>query len=108
MGSILMANCTKCGFNKKLFFGGGMSNFKENCSVPVYNSKANNILVKNILSSEETIDGDVFYNNPQMFEGDIRDDIDLQWDKVFLKRTGNFCPSCWEYSLVFMDVGCFD
>ena len=108
MGSILKANCKACGFNQEVYFGAGMSDFKVNCSVPVYNLKTKTFLVKNNLNSAEKAEGDMFYNNPRMFEGNIEAEPYHQWNDFLLKKTRNFCPDCKRYSLEFVDVGCFD
>ena len=106
MGTILMANCKKCGFLKdEIYYGGGMMNFMEVCNVPALNRKTGQLIVKNIFKKHS--EDIVFYNNPSMFKGKLGKDTH-QWGDIYLRRLKNHCPQCKNYSLIFSDAGCWD
>lgn len=105
MGSILKANCDKCGFEKEVWFGAGMKDFTTICNVPAITKKTGRLGVKNIL--KEHMGDYTFYSDPTMYEGELGDDAH-QWGEVMLKRENNLCPRCKNFTMVFEDNGCFD
>ena len=107
MGSILVAVCKKCGFEKEIFFGGGMLDFDNVCIIPAVNKKTGKFIIKNYLNKSTYSDNIIFYNQPEMYSGVI-DEGAHQWCDVYLKRKDNYCPECKGFTLDFEFAGCFD
>jgi len=105
MGSILMANCQKCGYEKEVWFGAGIKDFSTICNVPAITKKSGRLGVKNILKEHK--DECAFYSDPLMYEGELGDDAH-QWGEIWLKRENNLCPRCNNYTMVFKNNGRFD
>jgi hypothetical protein len=110
MGAILNAICTqKCGFKKNdIYFGAGMSNFITICDIPAINKKTGEFCVKNYFQKSSLPKHIVFYDDPEMYEGEMDALYSHQWGDVYLKVSSNLCPKCGAFSLEFRDVGRFD
>lgn len=107
MGTIVRASCCKCGFEKEVFFGGGMSDFTTKCRVPAIETKTGKFVVKNYFKKVQ-LEGDfVFYDEPRMYEGNIEDGAE-KWGEVSLKFKNNLCPYCRTFTLNFESIGLYD
>lgn len=107
MGSMVLAKCTNCDFEKEFDFGAGMMDFQTICNVPAISTKTGKFLTKNIFDKEKLKGRYLFYSDKSMHLGTISQD-DLQWGDIWLKRNENFCPVCKSFSLRFDVVGLFD
>jgi hypothetical protein len=107
MGQMLNAICNKCGFQKEVSFGAGMSDFQTVCNVPALNTKTGKLVVKNFLKVDKQANDITFYNDPKMYKGEIEDEYH-QWGDIFLSPKNNLCPKCKTYSMNFENLGNFD
>lgn len=107
MGSILIASCKNCGFKQDVWFGAGMADSDKVCDVPGINRKTGKFVVANFFKEEELKREIIFYTEPLMFKGDIKDDY-YDWGGVHICRNNNLCPKCKNYSLDIISDGCFD
>jgi hypothetical protein len=106
MGSILIASCKKCGFEKSdIFYGGGMIDFIEVCNVPAINKRTGQMVVKNIFKKHSK--NIAFYTEPSMYKGKLGKNRH-QWGEIYLRKFKNHCPQCQSFSLSFHDIGCWD
>jgi hypothetical protein len=106
MGLILLAVCDHCDLQESISFGAGMSDFTTVCNVPAINRKTGKLVVKNYLKhrSSKSLS---FYNQPNMYSGDLGDEYH-EWDDVLLKQTGNLCPNCKSFTMNFELLACYD
>ena len=84
-----------------------MRDFMTRSSVPAINKNTGQFVIKNYLKKDTFRTPIVFYNNPQLFKGEIEDD-GLIWGEVVLKHTHNFCPKCNQFTLEFMEYALID
>ncbi len=108
MGSILKASCQKCKFSREFDFGAGMMDFTTNCSAPGINKATGGFVVENYFSKDNLPKDIKFYNDPNMYQGELDEHKTLQWQEVYLKHKDNLCPVCRSYSLSFIETGLFD
>ena len=108
MGSIIDAHCTHCGFKLNgLPFGGGRAIYMEVCNVPALNRETGEMGSKNYFKKDQLKDAFDFYCDPQMFrEGECKAKMD--WGNVYLRREGNYCPQCKDFTLRFSMAGWYD
>lgn len=119
MGYIVKATC-RCRFEQTIKIGGGMRDFRENCTFPcfcnhcatlvVVNLMANNIncplcnndsLVSYMHSTVASVDGDRNIVSCKLFK-------DESFEEVTLDNGNYICPQCKSVSLRFSQVGMFD
>ncbi len=108
MGSILKASCKQCKFSKEFAFGAGMTDFTTNCSVPAINKATGEFLVENYFNKKNLPEDITFYNDSDMYKGELEKYRTHQWQDVHLKHKNNLCPVCFSYSLSFIETGLFD
>ena len=53
MGKLIKAVCENCGYETELHLGGGMMDFKTNCSFPALNKSMNRIEERNIFKRDK-------------------------------------------------------
>jgi hypothetical protein len=107
MGYGLKAICQECGFEKKVSFGGGMSNHTTVCIVPAINKTTGELEGENILDANIDKENFDFYIDSKMYDGKVMD-WDFEWGDLFLKRDKNLCPKCKKFSLDFILNSLFD
>jgi hypothetical protein len=110
MARQLEATCNICNFKKEdIYFGASEATFREYRSVPGIDLATGQLVTANWKQRAELKDKILFYTEPELYEGKIIDDIDNPecgldsinaWDSV-LKKFGNKCPSCLNFSLRF-------
>jgi hypothetical protein len=110
MGTIITAICkAECGFKQEnIYYGAGRATFKTECNVPAFNKKTGEFLEENYFDKGNLPEHIVFYNSPEMFEGEIEKYRWLEWGDVYLKPDKNLCPNCRNFSMMFWMTGCFD
>ncbi|TVR44668.1 MAG: hypothetical protein EA394_00145 [Bacteroidia bacterium] len=108
MGSILKASCKQCKFSKEFGFGGGMTDFQTNCSVPAINTATGEFTTENYFNKDRLPDDIKFYNDPEMYQGEPDEGQTHQWGGVYLKHKDNLCPGCNAFTMDFQNVGFFD
>lgn len=107
MGQIVVAQCNNCGFRQEFRFGAGWADGSTNCSVPAIDNHTGAFVVKNYLK-RRTLNGRFrFYNEPGMFEGELEWPF-LESGDVVLAQTGNLCPHCKQFKLLFDPIVWFD
>lgn len=107
MGELLNAKCDHCCFQQQFSFGAGMEDHLTRFSVPAIDKHTGEFVVKNYFE-KDTFNGQfVFYNEPEMYEGDIARNF-VKWGEIKLKRTDNLCPNCLRLKMSFEFAGCFD
>jgi hypothetical protein len=104
MGSILSAQCTKCEFKRKVYFGGGYLDFETLCKVPAINKKTGKFSVRNILEPKNRKHYK-YYHEPQLSTSQEANNDSLVWGGIFLKKTENFCPQCNLFTMTFEEIG---
>ncbi len=108
MGSILKASCKQCKFSKEFNFGAGMMDFTTHCGVPALNQRTGKFLTENYFNKDKLTEDIIFYNDPDMYKGELEKYKTHQWKNVYLKHKDNLCPVCRSYSLSFTETGLFD
>ncbi len=86
MGSILKAICF-CGFEKEdIYYGGGMMDFATHCGVPAINQRTGQFLTENYFNKDKLPKDITFYNDPDMYRGELEKYKTHQWENVYLKH----------------------
>tara|TARA_B100000315_G_C14547437_1_gene573961 strand:+ start:544 stop:900 length:357 start_codon:yes stop_codon:yes gene_type:complete len=118
MGSIVNAVC-KCGYEKELFIGGGMSNFETVCHFPSYCQNCNDLVQTNLY--EKTVkcpqcksEKVVAYDQKELISK-LGMKVVCCWNtfeelgRVIALTNGNYlCPSCSNNRLKFYKAGNWD
>lgn len=106
MGSIINAKCI-CGYKTKdLYFGAGMEDFKTECSVPALQNGSAQIEMKNY-KKKHLLAEYIFYTD-SLFTELIDSSKTINFFNVKIHQENNLCPKCKNYTMSFIDVGCFD
>jgi len=84
-----------------------MMNFSTHCGVPALNLKTKKLLAGNYFNKDKLSKEIVFYNDPNMYEGELEHYI-IQWGDVHLNPGHNLCPMCYDFTMKFQDAGYFD
>jgi hypothetical protein len=107
MGQIVIAKCDNCGFKQEFTFGAGWADHMTNCSVPAIDQQTGAFVVQNYFE-KSTFNGRFrFYNEPGMFEGELKWPF-LESGDVALSQTANLCPHCEQFKLRFNIIIWFD
>lgn len=106
MGTIIKANCS-CGYTtRNLFFGAGMEDFMDVANVPALRNGSSEIEMINLKKKNHYPEYS-FYTDGLLADKPNNsrtiDHFELQ-----LHQQNNLCPKCKNYTLNFVDIGCFD
>jgi hypothetical protein len=117
VGSLVKAHC-RCGYERKLAVGGGMTSHETLCSFPVYCPPCKALFQANLFAEEircPTCKGLQVapYDDESMCEK--RGNRVFSWSaakrlgRTLILTDGNYlCPECNDFSMHFEDIGCWD
>jgi predicted RNA-binding Zn-ribbon protein involved in translation (DUF1610 family) len=122
MGQICLAQCS-CGFHEEVTVGGGMSDFEKRSYFPHYCSQCGlvTVNVRNQNIKCPKCGGNVIaYGDKLMMQGSRwwqfrvlrlkRSSLysEIQWGKYRIPASGNLCPQCQQFTMVFHVSVMFD
>lgn len=110
---LLTAYCKNCHFKKlELRFGDTYVNKEVDnyFSMPALNTKTNTINSLNRYDAKNLIINSPikFYDEKDMYKGDISTSELYESHNFKLKKTENYCPNCKQFTLEFKDYVIYD
>ncbi|MCX8470610.1 MAG: hypothetical protein ORN55_02410 [Chitinophagaceae bacterium] len=106
MGLIINAKCG-CGFNEKLYIGGGMATYRVKDMMPAITIDEREFSLQNYYNFEDLKKKFRFYDNPRMFHANENSNF-IKYGQITLSVNRNYCPKCHQYCMDFIKIGNWD